>query len=72
MFRSLGTDSSSLIALGNERLQVLLPKTNLTKIINDYNYNFPCSDFHFYMVFENCITTKTSGAAVDVIPQCLI
>lgn len=38
MFRSLRIDSSSLIALGSERFQVLSPKTNLTKIINDYNY----------------------------------
>lgn len=72
MFRSLAIDTSSLIALGNERLQVLPPKTNLTKIINDYNCNFPYSYFHFYMLFENFITTKTNGAAVDVITQCLI
>lgn len=57
MLGSLWIDSSLLIALGNERPQVLSPRTNLTKVINDYNcitiispvaiFNFICEISRF-------------------------
>lgn len=68
-------DSSLFIALQREIPQVLPPKTNLTKIINDYNcitIVSPVAIFTFIWFLKIASQQKTNGAAVDVITQHLI
>lgn len=60
---TLWIDSSLLIALGNERPQVLSPKTNLTKVINDHNCIIiisPVAIFTFTCEVSRLVETASS------------